>query len=348
MYPDTKNPSFGVFVKNFERSINESGSFIISSRALIVGKQNTLVKKILNYFFFTIKIFLLGVFTNYDIIYVHYFKYSILPTFLLKKIFPKKKLIYNFHGSDLIKDNEDYINFSNFKLSILKSSDSIVVPSNYFKKLISESLGVQNSKIFVSPSGGINTKIFFPENSFQFKEELNLGYIGRLDKGKGVEDLISAMVELKRKKILFKVKIIGNGGMEEELKKRTVSLALKKNIVFLNSKNQLDLRKFYCSFDLFIFPTYSESLGLVGLEALSCGTPVLGSEIGEIQNYIIEDKNGFLFEPQNINMLVEKIIKYKELSTLEKLKLREQALRSAGNFNSIKVSKEMINFLHNL
>ena len=59
-----------------------------------------------------------------------------------------------------------------------------------------------------------------------------------------------------------------------------------------------------------MFPSKrNESLGLVGVEALACGVPVIGSNIGGIPGFIEEGKNGFLFDPDNEHSLVEKVIK---------------------------------------
>ena len=59
--------------------------------------------------------------------------------------------------------------------------------------------------------------------------------------------------------------------------------------------------------DVFVFPSREEPLGLVGIEALTCGLPVIGTEIGGIKDYLVDNFNGLLFEPQNSNQLAEKI-----------------------------------------
>ena len=85
--------------------------------------------------------------------------------------------------------------------------------------------------------------------------------------------------------------------------------------------SQEELVNIYNSLDLFVFPTYrkSESLGLVGLEAMSCKIPVLAAENYGPTDYIVNNKNGFFFKPQDSKILSKKIIniiKKKDLSKI--------------------------------
>ncbi|MDM1444008.1 glycosyltransferase family 4 protein [Myroides odoratimimus] len=350
MYPNKDYPYYGIFVENFSKMISNSDSYKVSGKAVIRGKSSGVFEKIINYIFFFSQIIIKGLFTSYDIIYVHYFKYSIYPTFFLKVLFRGKKLVYNFHGSDLIKDNADSFELSSFKIRILRKSDAIVVPSLYYKELIISKIPEIKEKLFVSPSGGVNKEVFHPISEFKFNECITLGYIGRLDVRKGVELFISSLSDLKQKKYDFNAFIVGNGTLRDEYLHMVDELNLKDEVVFIDSQPQKRLCEFYNMFDLLIFPTYrkSESLGLVGLEALSCGTPVLGTEIGEIKNYLEEGVNGFLFKERDINELTSKIIHYKRLSIEEKRKMRREAELSSADYETKKVQEKILIFLDSL
>ena len=99
------------------------------------------------------------------------------------------------------------------------------------------------------------------------------------------------------------------------------------------------MHEFYKSVDLFIFPSEnkSESLGLVGLEAMAASTPVIGSNIGGIATYINDGENGFLFEPKNSMELANNIIKYMDSSAKEKNFMMNMAYKTALNYESSKV-----------
>jgi len=67
----------------------------------------------------------------------------------------------------------------------------------------------------------------------------------------------------------------------------------------LGSKKQNQLKKYYSAADVLVMPSLYESFGLVAVEALACGTPVIASKIGEMMNIIKEGKNGFYFSPND-------------------------------------------------
>ena len=93
-----------------------------------------------------------------------------------------------------------------------------------------------------------------------------------------------------------------------------------------------------------IFPTMLyESLGLVGLEAMACGCPVIGSNIGCLPEYIKDETTGFLFEPGNSHELANKIVDYYNLSDNQKDIMRMQAIKMAGKYDSDEISQRLVN-----
>lgn len=84
-----------------------------------------------------------------------------------------------------------------------------------------------------------------------------------------------------------------------------------------------------------------ESLGLVGLEAMACEVPVIGSYIGGLKDYIKDKENGFFFTPGNAEELSNKIELYLSLSSSEKQKMTEAAKRKAQRYASEIVGREL-------
>ena len=78
---------------------------------------------------------------------------------------------------------------------------------------------------------------------------------------------------------------------------------LRGKVQFLGSKKQDELRRYYSASDALVFPSLYESFGLVALEALACGTPVIASRIGEMTTIIKEGKNGLSFSPNDPSSL---------------------------------------------
>ncbi|MPM88424.1 D-inositol-3-phosphate glycosyltransferase [bioreactor metagenome] len=108
--------------------------------------------------------------------------------------------------------------------------------------------------------------------------------------------------------------------------------------------NQKQLRKIYNSMDVLIFPTEreGESLGLVGLEAMACGTPVVGSDIGGLKDYIIDGYNGYKFEPGNVTDLEEKLSHYLSKNDKEKLEFEYNAIETSREYEVNNIKKEII------
>lgn len=93
-----------------------------------------------------------------------------------------------------------------------------------------------------------------------------------------------------------------------------------------------------------IFPTMLyESLGLVGIEAMACGCPVIGSDIGCLPEYIKEGITGFLFEPGNSHELAERIVDFYKLTEKQRNTMRLEAIRYVDKYESRKISQALIN-----
>ncbi|MCD8183713.1 MAG: glycosyltransferase [Bacteroides sp.] len=136
--------------------------------------------------------------------------------------------------------------------------------------------------------------------------------------------------------------MIGNGEEVEELRLYLQSNNLQENIHFIENVNHTELNDYYSVMDIFIFPTQlSESLGLVGLEAMSCGTPVIASDIGGIKTYMKDGYNGYLFPPGNKNILVSKIEKFLNLSVIEKEVMKKNCILTVEKYESNNVAQKL-------
>jgi glycosyltransferase involved in cell wall biosynthesis len=343
MYPSESHPSYGTFVKNFEDSLIENG-FIID-KVVIKGRGTNLFKKILKYllFFKVLKEKIKK--EKYDLVYVHYISNSLLPFLIIKK--PQKlKLVINAHGSDVFP-KEIIGNIVLFLTKrIIRDADLVVVPSNYFKSIVEKKLQVTRDKIFVSPSGGINTDIFNNEmrkNDNYPSSLFYIGYVSRIDEGKGWDVLLRAVKKLinsghENVKVLF----VGKGKGEYELKKMIKDLDLAEVVDFIGEVKQEFLADYYAKMDLFVFPTLlNESLGLVGLEAMACGVPVIGSDIGGLRDYIINNYNGFKFSPGDDNMLCQKIQDFISIENNKKEEFRKNAIKTATKYEYKEVAKDL-------
>ena len=201
MYPSAENLRYGIFVKNFENAIQKD--FVV--KKIVITKKNGTIDKAMAYFILYFKILLLITKAKrIDIIYVH-FPLHVAPALILLMLI-KKKIILNFHGSDLIFETRLKKFLSIFLIPLLKKSNT-VVPSVYFKERLINDFNVHISKVFVYPSGGINGKIFFKLERVKDKI-FTIGYISNFIKEKGWLLLLEAVKTIERQKLIENLRII--------------------------------------------------------------------------------------------------------------------------------------------
>ncbi|MDE6696273.1 MAG: glycosyltransferase family 4 protein [Muribaculaceae bacterium] len=353
MWPDEESPGYGSFVKNLTDGFVNNGLEIVN-RALIIGRPSLKFEKLKSYFGFfrqIIKGFSHG---GFDLIYIH-FPNQAIPILKFLYLFKHPKLIVNYHGEDLLYEKKGYLGFLGKMTDkfVSKNAFRIVVPSEYFKKIVDERGIIDAHKIIVSPSGGISEDIFYPSESFipkTFSKEnpMRIGYVGRLEPGKGIFSLLNAISELTSSGFPFKATIIGYGTLEQDVKDFVKMDKYSGNVTYIPRMPQKDLGEVYRNLDLLIFPSIAESLGLTGIESMACGTPVIGSNARGIATYLRDGYNGFQISPEHPSEIVEKIMKYADLTPEQKIKMRENCISTGRKYYSKHVCDELSLTLNSL
>ena len=130
--------------------------------------------------------------------------------------------------------------------------------------------------------------------TFEKKGTVTLGFLGRLNVNKGIEDLLNALNSDQLKSLDFKL-MIGGSGTQEYLEKLRNMIEQDKTEK-VNFLGYIENRKeFFNNIDIFVFPSFSEGLGLVLLEAMSFSKICITRNILPMTNYIDED-SGYLFD----------------------------------------------------
>ncbi len=345
LYPTDKKPGYGIFVKNTEKNLINSG-FIVD-KAVISKTPVCLLHKVILYAIFYVTVFYKALSGDAVLIYAHFVSHVCLPLYFVSLI-KNVKFVVNVHGGDIAVEGvwRRFIHFYFLNALIKKifmRSVLIIAPSRYYKNLIISLYGAAVPEIFVSPSGGVDALNFKPLDKILCRRKFLIpednfvtGYVSRIEKNKGWRVFLEAAALFKKKRALkdFTLLITGDGSQRAEFEKTATELGLREFIVFERTALHGELEVFYSAMDVFIFPTFKESLGLVGIEALACGVPVIGSRIGALCDYIMEGKNGFFFGPGSASELCEKLEAYYVLSTAAKEKMRCAALKTAERFDS--------------
>ena len=343
MYPSESEKHYGIFVKNVEELLRDN-DYLVDKVVMI--KRKNIFLKLISYIIFHIKVIFMGLINDYDYLYVHFISHSSFGALIVKKIKKNTKLILNCHGNDVVADTEkDFKNIIRSK-KYLQYADKVVVPSNYFKKILIDNYNIKKELIFIYPSGGVDTKLFIDKNMLDAKRDCNLkinynyiGYISRIEADKGWDTFIYLIKELETNNLINKYNlrflIVGVGMEEARLNELIKELKLEKYIERKDMVSQEELVNIYNSLDLFVFPTYrkSDSLGLVGLEAMSCETFIIASNLYGPSDYMLDNVNGFTFKVKNYKDLYNKIIKYYELDKQEKEKIQKCARNTALKYD---------------
>ncbi|MGB3346749.1 MAG: glycosyltransferase family 4 protein [Candidatus Humimicrobiia bacterium] len=251
------------------------------------------------------------------------------------------------HGTDLIGFRKGK-RYRNMTIDAVKSASFIIAISNQVKKDILNLFDISDKKIKVI-SNGFNSDIFRIKEIDRQKILNELGlpvdvekvicFVGKLTHFKGVDVLIKAASIYEKTLDNTITLIVGYG----ELYKKLINLTKKMNLerfYFLGHHNQDMVSKIYNLADLAVVPSRGEAFGLVAIEALACGTPVIGTINGGLQDFLNEEV-GALVKQDSPEDLAKKIIKeIKSDSKIQKGKLA--AKYALENFSWRKNVKKLI------
>ncbi len=349
MYPSKNEKHYGVFVQNTEELLREN-DYIVNK--VIIKKHKNKIIKLFSYMMFHLKVIIRGLFGHYDYLYVHFVSHSSLGAVIVKKLKRKVKLVLNCHGNDVIRDLEEEKKNVIRSHKYIKYADIVIVPSNYFKNEVIKEYNINKSKIFVYPSGGVNTNLFMKKDKLECKNKMNLsnnykyiGFISRIEKNKGWDIFLKAIKELEKNNKIDNMRflIVGSGEEKNKMNKMIEDLDISKYIDIHDMVYQKDLVSIYNAIDIFVLSSYrKESLGLVGLEAMACETLVItGNKYGPT-DYIKDKINGFTFESGDYKDLVNKIIGIEKLSEKEINNIKKEARITALSYDINKTKDKIL------
>jgi glycosyltransferase involved in cell wall biosynthesis len=220
------------------------------------------------------------------------------------------------HGSDLALIRKSAI-LTRICSFIIRHSDAVTVNSSYTRQLLVSLVPGSEKKIQIIPMGVDPQKFIIEAGSCSVKKNATdrvILNVGRLIDWKGTQYLIDAMPEVLLHIPDARLIIIGTGPEEESLRQRARELQLDDHITFLGAvSNKILIEHYHCA-DVFILPSIqksgnTEGLGVVLLEAMASGCPVIGSNVGGIPDIITDGENGFLVPERDSERLAEQIIR---------------------------------------
>lgn len=241
----------------------------------------------------------------------------------------KRRLLGDSYKENRLRSSEEY------KLG--QSATALTVGSPRDRDSLISDYEIPSEKIHIVP-GGVNSKIFFPRDQLGAKDHVGLPegrvvlFVGRIEPVKGLETLVRALTILRRQEgdhCKWRLVIIGgeaelNGvkqkshlagspslssrksnGYRSDIIRLIHELRMEDRISFLGSKPQNILADYYAAADCCVFPSVYETFGLAVIEALSCGSMVVASNVGGYPQFLEKKRAGLLVPPGDAGALAK-------------------------------------------
>lgn len=235
-------------------------------------------------------------------------------------------------------NNKRYIN--KVTKSVL-GLDYFVLVSKDLTKFYSEKLKDKKVKCVYIP----NSINFFPQEKAKLETE-NLISIGRLSHEKGYLDLIDIFKELHQKYPDSKLNIIGDGPDRKKIEKKIRDNKLEDYIILHGFQEKEYINKYLAKSSVYIMTSYTESFGLVLLEAFAYGIPCVAYSSAEGANEIISDNwDGYLIKDRDKNKMIKRICELLS-NRNRRLIMGANGIKKAQEFNTQKTKQKWIEIIN--
>lgn len=178
------------------------------------------------------------------------------------------------------------------------------------------------------------------------KDHLILGFVGRLTKDKGVNELVAVFKQLSEENDHLRLLIVGDYEEADPVDNK-VKWEIENNPKIIKTGFLSDPVAYYYLMDIFVFLTKREGFGNVSIEAALCGLPVIASDVTGAKNTIVDGKTGYLVDPENLQDVRQSISQLIESESL-RARLGEAGREwASANFSNEMLWKELDSFYKN-
>jgi len=286
-----------------------------------------------------------------DILHVHYAIPHAISGFLAKEIvrgFSDLNVVTTLHGTDITLVGLEPTFLPIVKYS-LEQSDAVTAVSSYLAEKTNQNFN-PGKTIHVIPNF-LDTNYYKPGIHYSFKKQLApngeklLIHISNFRPVKRVSDTIKILCEV-LKKVPAKLLLIGDGPDRNECEKLARELGIADKVKFLGM--QTSFNELLSISDVFLLPSQSESFGLSALEAMSCGIPVVASNIGGIPEVISHGDCGFVAELGDTKRMAKYVVELLENQKKWKVFSDNARKRSVEFFDSSVIVPKYMEIYENL
>jgi D-inositol-3-phosphate glycosyltransferase len=231
---------------------------------------------------------------------------------------------------------------------IVGAADRIIVANAVERAHLTWYYGARPEQMAIVPCG-VDTELFAPQDPAAARGALGLPdgplllYVGRLTPIKGLETLLESLASMNPRPALV---VVGGdadeplNGHVRQLHARIAALGLTPVVRFLGPQPQDRLPLYYSAADATIMPSYYESFGMVALEAMACGSPVIASRVGGLPTTVRDGVTGFLVPDGDAEALADCIRRLLADDGL-RWRLGREAIRWAARYRWPCVAEEI-------
>jgi len=243
---------------------------------------------------------------------------------------------------------------------VLRNADKVIAATQAELAQLQWLYEVKTDNVVIIPPG-VDTSRFYPIPIEDAKEYINISlcsrmllFVGRIEPLKGVGTLIEAIRVMRDSGVLDEEEVClaiigGDASASDEAMSQEMArlfrlrenLELQDVITFLGKRGQDTLPYYYSAADVVVVPSHYESFGMVALEAMACGTPVVASQVGGLAYLIKDGETGYHVRNQEPEELADKLVKILKDDELHK-KMSIQAAKYAVNFSWKEIATQVI------
>lgn len=227
-------------------------------------------------------------------------------------------------------------------IGVYNRADIVICPSKFSANILkSKGLKVKTKVISNGVDAAKFRRVKYSKKDlkrFGLSENTKkLLFAGRIDPEKNIDLLIKSVPLIEKKFKNFEVCIVGGGMTKGYLENLAKQIGVSDKVKFLGRVSDRDLIKAYSFSDIFILPSFVELEGMVVLEAISCGLPVLIAKSKDSAASQFVNSNGFLFNPKSANDLAKKCLRLLKNSRL----LKRMAVKSYKNSKGYHIDRSI-------
>ena len=252
---------------------------------------------------------------KFDLVYLHYPFFGAAELVWLFGFFNKKtKIILHYH-MDVIGLSPFFkflsLPSSLIEKSLLKRADLITAGSlDYIENSKIGRFYRRNKNKFRETFFPVDVEKFYPREDREKRKVKQILFVGGLDRAhyfKGLDVLIDSLSLLSERSD-WSLRVVGRGGLKEKYRNKCRDNNIDNRVQFLDSVSDEELPRVYRDSDFFVLPSINkgEAFGIVLLEAMSSGLPVLASSLAGVRS-VFSEKEGFLLKPNDIQDLASNI-----------------------------------------